>query len=167
MNRRLPPSLCWRAPLPHTEQCQLPCTLRQSWAWGIPRHPLPTPCSSILLLGSSCTRDCSPCPIPCPQMGSHGGHSAAASPVPATYFPDEPWRAAWAAELAQSRGRLRGRKTVFSQPWLLPAATAASFPGTARTGAMDGGSHVGSETSGHWWVHQLPLIGAFATPAQA
>lgn len=94
-----------------------------------PRHPHPH-------APSSCPRGdpAAPDPPPLLRAGLPGCRCLAhgqRSPQPRSRhrcLPGEPSRSAGAAEPAQGRGRLQGRKMVFSQPCLVPAAASALPP---------------------------------------
>lgn len=126
MSQRLPQSLCWQAPVLHTEPCQLlPCPRTVLGAGQPPAPPAPAPHPhppSPAPAAGACAGaapapgaagPCSPRlhPLPCPRVGGHGGHSAA-SKRSACRPPSRralacgggggagtgPWAAAWAED---------------------------------------------------------------------
>lgn len=181
MSQRLPQSLCWQAPVLHTERCQLlPCPRRELGAGQPPvpqapaphpHPPSPAPAAGACAGAAPAPGAAGPCsppyPIPYPAHGWVATVGTAQPPnaAPAAHLPGEPWRAAGAAKPAQGRGRLRGRKMVFSQPWLIPAATAAPLPSAAWTGAAGA-----AQPHGLWGTWRgpgsisCPLTGGLAPP---
>lgn len=181
MSQRLPQTLCWQAPVLHTERCQLlPCPRRELGAGQPPvpqapaphpHPPSPAPAAGACAGAAPAPGAAGPCsppyPIPYPAHGWVATVGTAQPPnaAPAAHLPGEPWRAAGAAKPAQGRGRLRGRKMVFSQPWLIPAATAAPLPSAAWTGAAGA-----AQPHGLWGTWRgpgsisCPLTGGLAPP---
>lgn len=138
---------------------------------GQPRPPQPWPPSSAPFLGQDPVPGrllhrglLSPHPLP-PPLPSPRAQPPPRSCRPRPVSPG----AAGAAERARGRGRLCGRKMVFSQLWLIPTASTAPLPvlhwRENRVAAVQHPS--GFWGWGWWWGLQLPPKWGSCSPSTA